>query len=373
MKKVYTIILFIMIFTSTSKVCFSKVPVPALNLNCVSATVIDQESGRILYSKNGNKILPMASTTKIMTAIIAIEKGKLNDVVTVSTKAASVSGSSAGLKAGEKVTLEELLYGLMLESGNDAAVAIAEHIGGNVTNFIRMMNNKAIELGALNTSFVTPHGLDAEDHFTTANDLAKISAYAMRNEVFSKIVATKDISYGVSGQFKRNYTNINKFLFRVDNSDGIKTGFTGNAGKCLVASVRHKFGRYICVVLNSGDRWKDAEKLVKYATENYKFIKIAEKEEIIKSLFVYGGNSRNILIQAKDELFLPIKKEEKDKINVELYVPSVMFAPIAKNEIVGNLVVRLDKDIIAKYPLYSDREVKRKNFFDIIKDIFNYY
>ncbi|MCX7904217.1 MAG: D-alanyl-D-alanine carboxypeptidase [Caloramator sp.] len=341
-----------------------------LNLNCVSATILDQESGRILYSKNGNKILPMASTTKIMTAIVAIERGNIKDVVTISTKAASVPGSSAGLKAGDKVTLEELLYGLMLKSGNDAAVAIAEHIAGNVQNFVKLMNNKAIEIGALNTSFITPHGLDADDHFTTANDLAKITAYAMKNELFAKIVATKEISSGITGPFKYSYNNINKFLFRVDNSDGVKTGYTGNAGKCLVASVRHKFGRYICVVLNSADRWKDAEKLVQFASQNYVFIKAFDKNEVVKSIPLYGGTEKNIFAQTKSELYLPILPEEKDKIKVELFTPSVLFAPISKNEIVGNVVVKINDTIIAKYPLVSDRDIRRKNFIDKIKDVF---
>ncbi|CCJ34405.1 D-alanyl-D-alanine carboxypeptidase family protein [Caloramator australicus] len=341
-----------------------------LNLNCVAATILDQESGRILYSKNGNKILPMASTTKIMTAIVAIERGNIKDVVTVSTKAASVPGSSAGLRAGDKVTLEELLYGLMLKSGNDAAVAIAEHIAGNVQNFVKLMNDKALEIGALNTSFITPHGLDAEDHFTTANDLAKITAYAMKNDLFAKIVATKEISSGITGPFKYSYNNINKFLFRVDNSDGVKTGYTGNAGKCLVASVRHKFGRYICVVLNSADRWKDAEKLVQYASKNYIFIKAFDRNEIIKNIPLYGGTEKNIFAQTKSDLYLPILPEEKNKIKVELFSPSVLFAPIAKDEIVGNVVVKIDDSIISKSPLISDRDVRRKNFIDMIKDVF---
>lgn len=341
-----------------------------LNLNCVAATILDQESGRILYSKNGNKILPMASTTKIMTAIVAIERGNIKDVVTVSTKAASVPGSSAGLRAGDKVTLEELLYGLMLKSGNDAAVAIAEHIAGNVQNFVKLMNDKALEIGALNTSFITPHGLDAEDHFTTANDLAKITAYAMKNDLFAKIVATKEISSGITGPFKYSYNNINKFLFRVDNSDGVKTGYTGNAGKCLVASVRHKFGRYICVVLNSADRWKDAEKLVQYASKKYIFIKAFDRNEIIKNIPLYGGTEKNIFAQTKSDLYLPILPEEKNKIKVELFSPSVLFAPIAKDEIVGNVVVKIDDIIISKSPLISDRDVRRKNFIDMIKDVF---
>ncbi|EYE87765.1 D-alanyl-D-alanine carboxypeptidase [Fervidicella metallireducens AeB] len=340
-----------------------------VNLKCVSGVVIDQNSGRVLYSKNGNKILPMASTTKIITAIVALERGNINDVVIVSGKAASVSGSQAGLKAGEKVKLEELLYGLMLRSGNDAAVAIAEHIAGSTEDFAKLMNDKAMELGAYSTSFITPHGLDAENHFTTAEDLARITAYAMKNEFFAKISSTKEISSGVTGKFNRSYSNINKFLYRIENSDGVKTGFTGKAGKCLVASVKHNYGRYICVVLNSDDRWKDAEKLIRYAEDNYKFVKIMDKGEPIKRFRVYGGNERYVLGNVESDLYLPLLPSEYNSFKTDIYAPSVLFSPTRKGEVIGNIVVELDDKIIAKYHIYSDRTVKRKNFMELLRDI----
>lgn len=343
-----------------------------ININSVAGVVIDQDSGRVLYSKNGDKRLAMASTTKIITAMVAIDSGNLKDTVIVSKRAAAVSGSTAGLKEGEKVSLEELVYGLMLRSGNDAAIAIAEHIGGDVDGFIRLMNEKAVEYGALNTSFRTPHGLDAEDHYTTAEDLARITAHAMRNGFFAKVAATKEISSGVSGEFNRSYSNINKFLFRVDNSDGVKTGYTGNAGKCLVASVKHEHGRYICVVLNSGDRWKDAEKLAKYADDNYKFVKVFDKNEPLKRLKVYGGNEKYIVGKVQKDLYIPLKSDEMEKYSVEVFAPSVIFSPLKANEIVGNVVVKLDDKIIAKYQIESDREVKRKNFINIVKEMINF-
>lgn len=340
-----------------------------IKLDCVAGVVIDQESGRVLYDKNGDNILPMASTTKIITAIVAIENNDLGDVVVVSKTAAAIGGSTVGLKAGEKITMEELLYGLMLRSGNDSAIAIAEHIGGSVEKFIKLMNDKAMELGAYNTSFVTPHGLDREEHYTTARDLAKITAYSMKNETFAKIVATKSISSGITGNFTRNYENINKFLYRIDNSDGVKTGFTGKAGKCLVASVKHPYGRYICVVLNSSNRWKDAEKLVEYSDKNYSFIKIFSKEETIKKYRVYGGNQKYITGRIKNDLYLPVLAAEVDKYKIDVYTPSVLFSPIIENEPIGNIVVSIDEKIVAKYPVYSDRDVKRKNFIDIVKNL----
>lgn len=367
MKKYLNILYLILIFILCSSYKINTVPTSKkITLNSYAAVVIDQNSGRILYSKNSDIRLPMASTTKIMTTIVALEKGNLNDRVIVSKKAASIGGSNAGLLAGEKISLEELLYGLMLRSGNDAAIAIAEHIGGNVDNFLKLMNEKAIEIGAFNTSFKTPHGLDADGHYTTAEDLAKITAYAMKNDFFNKIVSTKEISAGISGKFNRSYSNINKFLYRVENADGVKTGYTGGAGKCLVASVKHDYGRYICVVLNSSDRWKDAEELVRYAKENYKFIKLFNKGDEIKSLRVFGGKTRYIISLTENDVFIPIKSDEAQYIRTEAFVPSVIFSPIKKGDVLGNLVIYYDGNIIAKYPVVSDRDVDRKNLINTI-------
>jgi D-alanyl-D-alanine carboxypeptidase (penicillin-binding protein 5/6) len=329
-----------------------------LNLKCISGVLIDQDSGRVLYNKNGSKALPMASTTKIITAIIAIENGNLKDIVTVSKTAAAISGSNVGLKAGEKITLEELLYGLILRSGNDAAIAIAEHIGGSVLGFAKLMNDKAIELGAYSTSFVTPHGLDAKNHFTTAEDLAKITASAMNNQFFARISSTKSISGGISGKFNRNYLNINKFLYKLNNADGVKTGSTGGAGKCLVASVKHNNGRYISVIFNSNDRWNDAEKMIKFAEKNYKFIKIHESENLINKFRVYGGNLKYINGTIHSDLYLPVLNDNTEIVDTQIFVPSSLFSPIYKNDHIGNLVVFIKDKIVAKYPIYSKDEVK---------------
>lgn len=340
-----------------------------INLKCYSAVVIDQDSGRILYSKNGDKILPMASTTKIMTAIVAIEKGKLNDLVTISQRADSIKGSVVGYKKGERITLEELLYGLILRSGNDAAIAIAEYISGSTEEFSKLMSDKAFEIGAYNTNFKSPHGLDMENHYTTALDLAKISAYAMNNETFVKIASTKQVDCGESGKFTRSYSSINKFLFQYPNADGIKTGYTGKAGKCFVASVKNPYGRYICVVLNSSDRWNDAAKLSNYASKYYKYIKILGKDELVKSFRIYGGNEKYIAGKIQKDLYIPVKEEEIDSIKMEVYAPSVLFSPIKENEIIGNVVVYCKDIPIGKYPIYSDREVVRKNFIYEFKEM----
>lgn len=337
----------------------------SFSLKCHAGVVIDQDSGRILYSRNGNMILPMASTTKIISAIVAIEKGNLKDIVTISSKSAAISGSTVGYKTGEKIKLEELLYGLMLKSGNDAAIAIAEHISGSVEKFAEAMNEKAIELGAYNTNFITPHGLDAADHYTTAEDLAKITAYAMRNSVFSKIASTKIVNEGVSGKFTRAYSNINKFLYKFDSADGVKTGFTGRAGKCLVASVKHNNGRFISVVFNSTDRWSDAAKMIQLANDKYKYIKVCSKGTLKNKLRVYGGNIKYVNGLIDEDLYIPVLKNDSENVEIQTFMPSTLFSPIYKNEVIGNLVLFINDKIIAKYPIRCNLDVKRKGSVNI--------
>lgn len=327
-----------------------------IKINAVSAVVIDQGTGRILYSRSSDRRLPMASTTKIMTALVAIEKGNLKDRITVSQRAASVSGSKAGLKAGEVVTLEELLYGLMLRSGNDAAIAVAEHIGGSSDKFIDMMNDRAIEEGLMDTHFVTPHGLDSGEHYTTAEDLAKLSAAAMRNSMFSKIVSTKQINSGVTGVFNRSYSNINKFLYRVKDADGIKTGYTGGAGKCLVASAVHDYGRYICVILNSPTRWADAEKLISYAASEYTFKKLIDRNQKLTSVVSLPSN-KSIDICSGVDVYYPQRNKKAESIRIGVYIPSKCYISKHHDTRAGDIAIYIDGKLSTIFPL----SIKTKN------------
>lgn len=358
--KIISLTLVLFIFLSTATFAKDK-EIQKPKLNCHAAVVIDQNSGRILYGKNEKKILAMASTTKIVTAIVAIESGKLTDQVTVSKKAASVNGSSAKLKEGEKVSLEELIYGLMMKSGNDAAVAIAEHLGqGKVENFIALMNKKALDIGLFDTHFVTPHGLDADTHHTTARDLAKVTAYALKNNTFQKVSACKEIASGESGVFNKPYNNINKFLFRVPNADGVKTGYTGNAGKCLVASIKHEHGRYIAVTLNSGDRWKDCENLVNYAKDNFSHIKVKAEDIDIKSSKVLSGTDKYITGKLESDIYIPVLKGEEGDIKTEVQIPSVISAPISQSEHIGNLIISIKGENVTTYPIISSKTIENK-------------
>lgn len=219
------------------------------------ALVYDRNSGNVLYEKNGYKTSKMASTTKIMTCIVILENANLNDVVVVDKKAAATGGSRLGLKTGDKITVNDLLYGLMLVSGNDAAVALAIHVGGSVEGFATLMNQKANELGLKNTNFVTPHGLDSEKHYTTAYELAKMADYALQKEKFKKIVGTQSCNITINGKSK-NITNTNELLGYLNGVYGIKTGFTNGAGRCLVTGCKRGNLDIITVVLGA-----DAKKI----------------------------------------------------------------------------------------------------------------
>lgn len=237
------------------------------NINARCAVVMDATNRTILYEKNAHLQVPIASTTKILTALIAINYGDIDRKCTISKGAASMRGSTVGYKAGEIVTLRELLYGLMLKSGNDAAVAIAECISGDLSNFMNVMNEYALSIGLTDSRFVTPHGLDTSDQYCTAYDLAILTSVAKENKVFNEIVATKSLDQ-VNTKFSRSYTNINKMLWQLDASTGVKTGYTGGAGKCLVTTVVHDNREFIIIVLNSNERWKVTKELYKLVTKS---------------------------------------------------------------------------------------------------------
>lgn len=249
-KYIFAILGAILIIFNVSTFSFAKDLAPEAHY----AIALDANTKKILYEKNSHANVPMASTTKILTSLLAINYGNLEDVVVVSKNAASVRGAKVGYKAGEKITLRELIWGLMFKSGNDAAIAIAEHLGGSVNGFSILMNDFAKTLGIVDSHFESPHGLDSNMHFSSAYDLAVLSSIAMENKLFCEIVSTKEVTRDKTG-FTRDYRNINKILWKIPNANGIKTGYTGQAGKCLVTSVKEKDTNIIIVVLNCPERW----------------------------------------------------------------------------------------------------------------------
>lgn len=309
--------------------------------NARAASLIDVESGRILYSEQGDVELPMASTTKIMTAVIAIESGKLHEIVKTSNHAVGKEGSSIYLRLGEKMKLEDMVYGLMLRSGNDAATAIAEHVGGSEEGFVYLMNEKARELGLEHTSFRNPHGLDAKDHYTTANDLAKITAYALHNPTFRNIVKTKvKTAPNPNDAWDYKWLNKNKMLSLYEGADGVKTGYTKTALRCLVSSATRNGQQLAAVTLNDGSDWVDHSRMLDYGFTVYPAQQIIRKGQQIE-----GSGLVSLL-----EWSYPLSNEEKTRIATKI-IPNQPSSPEYKFGSPAKLEIWLDHERIGQVPL----------------------
>lgn len=351
-------------------------------INSRRYAVYDRLSGRCIYGKDENKQTAMASTTKIMTSIVVVENCNLDDIVTVTAKAAGTGGSRLGLHTDDEIKVLDLLYGLMLKSGNDAAVALAIHTSGSVEEFAKLMNQKAEELGLKDTNFVTPHGLDNSEHYTTAYELAKITDYALKNETIAKIVKTKTATIYINGN-SMQINNTNELLGNVEGVYGVKTGFTNNAGRCLVTSVKRGDMDVIIVVLGADtrkDRAKDTMKLIEYA---YKRFYIFNVEEAIKQEFelwkqinqnrIYVNKAANSLELKLDEV--KIKKVATDmNPAIEINVVSYIEAQIDINTRIGTVTVKIGDEIIEEIEIKAQKEVKKRgvvDYFSIIAKIYS--
>lgn len=316
--------------------------------------MIDVDSGRILYEKNAEEKMRIASLTKIMTAIVAIESGNLRDIVRVPDSAVGVEGSSIYLKKGERLSLEDLLYGLMLRSGNDAAVAIAEHVGGSLDGFVHMMNEKAAMIGMTNTHFMNPHGLDdSNQHYSTARDMAILSAYALKNPEFQKIVATRVKSIPWEGEeWGRRLLNKNKMLTLYKGADGIKTGYTRLAKRCLASSATRDGRQLAVVTLNAPDDWNDSMSLLNWGFATFQPVKIVNKGDTIDPASVtVAERGANLTLISAGGLTYPLKEDELAAISsrVQLFHPRLNRSLIGEH--VGFLQVFLGKQRIAQIPL----------------------
>lgn len=349
----------------------------SLNLNSRSCVVIDRLSNNILYGKNETNKVKMASTTKIMTATIIIENCDLKDTVEISKKAAGTGGSRLGLKTGDKISVNDLLYGLMLRSGNDAAVALAEHCAGSIENFSTLMNNKASELNLQNTHFESPHGLDSDGHYTTAYELALLSNYALKNPTFLNIVGTKTTTITING-YSKDLSNTNELLGTLNGVYGIKTGFTNGANRCLVTACKRGNLDIICVVLGSDTknfRTKDSIKLIEYTFSNYTVVNLQSllntqfeewKQNNINSFSINKGVSQNISLKLC-ELNSPckaIKNEYINNISVQINCEKSLDSPIFKNTVIGNITIKSDNTILDNCNIYSENDIDKKNLLD---------
>lgn len=334
-----------------------------ISVSAQAAILMDQTSGRVLYEKNMHKRMRIASITKVMTAILAIESGKMKEKVTVSNNAYGTEGSSIYLKKGEKITLRHLVYGLLLRSGNDAAVAIAEKVAGSVDGFVYLMNQKAREIGMLDTHFANPHGLDdQEDHYSTAYDMALLTRYAMQNPEFRKIFGTKYHKAPNPGEpWDRSWKNKNKLLFRYKYATGGKTGYTKRAGRTLISTASKGDMNLIAVTLNDGDDWRDHQNLFNWAFDNYHMMSIVKKGKVtgIKNPY-YKGN-----LYAHRDLRLPVTEREKAELTTEvtLFKPSKGKRWKKPPETAGYLEVFIDGEKVSSLPLFYERPVKEQKSF----------
>ncbi len=360
-------------------VCLLALPAFAdqisVSVSAQSAALICAETGEVYFSKNAETKLPMASTTKIMTALVALENSELGDTVQIDRRAVGVEGSSVYLTEGEILTMENLLYAMLLSSANDAAAAIAIEVGGSIEGFAQMMNEKVTEMGLSNSHFDNPHGLDSESHYTSALDLAKITAAAMKNETFLKIVSTYKATIPCDGG-TRVLINHNKLLRSYNGAIGVKTGFTKRSGRCLVSAAERNGLTLIAVTINAPDDWNDHRLMLDAGFEAYHKITPISYREYKLSLPVVGGTEQTILCTNTSEISAIIEKSvSEDRCQVTVEAPRFLYAPVKKGDAVGKIICASEGKIIGETDLlaeYSIEAIKpKKTLFQKILDFFN--
>lgn len=339
----------------------------APELTAKSAIVIEATTGKVLYAKNGEERRYPASTTKMMTLIVALENGQLDDIVTTSPSAASTEGSSLDLTAGEQLKLKEMLYGIMLISGNDATVAVAEHIAGSVEKFAQLMTAKAHEIGASDTNFTNSSGLPDVNHYTTAHDLARIAAYGYKNPVFKEIVSTKTKIIPWAGKdFSRELFNENRMLWLYDGANGVKTGYTDAAGRCLVSAAERGGIQLIAVVLDSDHMWDDSIKLLDYGFPQLKTYNVLHQDDVFKTVHVVNGTQDTIKLAANSDLNVPIADSEENEIHTVVEAENKIAAPITEGQKLGTIRAYYKDHEIAAVDLVAKEAVPRKSFFALL-------
>ena len=344
------------------------------NVTARSAIVIEASTGHVIYSRNADQRMFPASTTKMMTLITALESGRLDEIVTVGPNADGAEGSTLWLNAGEKIPLRELLYGMIMVSGNDAAIAIAEHLGGDVPNFTAQMTRRAKELGTKDTQFVNPHGLPSDNHYTTAHDLAIIAAHGYKLPEFEEIVTAKEKSYGWIHDFPKIIRSENQMLWLYRGANGIKTGYTDAAGRCLVSAAKRDGIQIISVVLDSEYMWNDSILLLDYGFNNVKFEKLVKAGEVVKNIPVMSGRKKSVQVQTTSEITMPIfGNDEPYEIVYDL--PKFLNAPVTDGQKVGRVKIMYGVKEAASSDIIATSEVERKSFFrwviERIKRIFS--
>ena len=337
-----------------------------------AACVMDADGGRVFYSKNADVQCPMASTTKIATAITAIlNYSDLDTRQEIDPRAVGVEGSSIYLRAGEELSLRELLYGLMLRSGNDAALAIAYRVGGGIPQFVEMMNTLVDSLKLEHTHFTNPHGLDDLEHYTSAYDLAKITSFALQNKTFCQIVKTKNIRICEDQQNYRYLVNKNKLLYSMPDCIGVKTGYTKKAGRCLVSASEQDNLRVVCVVLDCGPMFEESKILLNAVQDKYDSVEIVEPYHYYNSIPINNGDQKSVDVYSRKGLRLALSHDELSNIHVQYDMPDSLDAPVESEKVVGTVKVYYGKHLIFCENIYTIDSVQSRLLKDKVKDILN--
>ena len=323
-----------------------------------AGVLYEPESGRILYGKDENARLPMASTTKIMTALVAAESASISELVEIDGRAVGVEGSSAYLKEGELLTLEELLYALLLQSANDAAVAIACHVGGGIEGFAEMMNERADALGLIDTHFENPHGLDADGHYTTARELAIIAAEAMKNPLLRDIFSTAKRSF-TDGERSRTYVNHNKLLHLYDGAVGVKTGYTRRCGRCLVGAAERDGLTLVSVTLDAADDWRDHARMLDFGFASLKKLTLVESGDKAYDVAVVDGDGERVTVRNTESLSRIVDNGEHE-VKEYVKLPRFVTAPVSEGDHLGCVIYTVDGEYAGEVGLVAADTVRKK-------------
>ncbi len=317
-----------------------------------AAIVIDGVTGQVLWGRNIHTRLPQASTTKMMTGIVALERGNLSDTVVVSKRSSDIAGSSIYLEPGERLTFEQLLYGVMLNSGNDASNAVAEYVGGSADRFVGLMNDKAKALGLKNTHYTNPHGLPSDDHYSSVYDMAMIARYALSNPEFAKIATTKSFEAPGNGRIERRVlVNHNKLLRYFPGAYGGKTGYTSVAGRCFVGSAKRD-GRYVIeALLDAPQMWEDAEALLNHGIDDFKSQTVAKAGTAIGKVDVLGGRASQVSAILPQDVSVTIGPGMKGAVSTSYELASDLKAPIKEGQTIGSFHVKQGEKQLASFPL----------------------
>ena len=372
----FLIVIAVIIETSFSNIAYAEIQNNIPSTSARAMVLMEKTTGRVLAQKNADEQLSIASTTKIVTALTVLNYCEdIKRVVTIDKKSVGIEGTSIYLREGEKLTIEDLLHGLMLRSGNDSAVALAYAVGGSIDGFCKMMNETAKNCGATGCNFTNPHGLEQEGHHCSARDLANISRFAMQNKEFARIVGTKQYRIAASDDIiGRVFQNKNKLLTHLDGADGVKTGFTKKAGRCLVSSCTRDGMTLICVVLNCGPMWEESERLLEYGFKSYSMKELLQPYFVCGSIDVENGDKQTVDVFSIKGFSYPMTNEEYQKVCVTFDYPTIMQAPVQKEKIVGKVCIKLDNDLLFEENIYTMEEVKSKFVRSGLKDlIYNWF